>query len=910
MAANNIPLYSTFWLGNLNFCRKPCLHFSSKATVYSGFSSFKIACKIEVDTEKFKRRLIKKGFMPTPKVIHKLKKKEIQKIKRKAKKNTENEPPPRVKKIMEEEALFEKACREYEMLMAELEDREEGFSASDGKSTEDEFSAGVGKFAEENYSVSDGNFTEEDFLSSDRKFIEEEFSVSEKIFTEDEFSVSERKSTEEDFSARERKFTERISVRSDEGEEIPANDIKVREEFSVTDDDDGELGDTEEFSVSERKYNEEICVGGADNEDYGIFVSDEKVTEAISDDDRYDNNVGKMAGNLWEKAGAIERSKGSNSGVGNLMYERHGRKKANYRDERIKGSVTDGTFMKEISVADDDNGNNGVKMEGKILEMAGDIENNKGLNSGVGNFRSARYGRPRAGYTDEKVKGFVSGRKTTDEIAFTDDDSDDGNKSVIIEGKPWERARGIETREGFHSGLGNLRSERHGKLRASHSDGRGKGFVSGRKFAEEVPVTDVEGDNDHFKGVTMKGKPWERARAMEKRKGSSSGVSNFRSVRQGGMRASYSDIDKRVKGQGGMRASYSNIDETVKGKGEDLGVFREMLVKRGKGDLKDLNWLLDDDLGDDDFHSGNTKGSDWEAGERPRGPIDEDKQIRWLTERLNSVNVKMPAWQLSNLMHSARMKFTDGRLVKIVQVLGDLGNWRKAVEVVHWVHNRKRYMYCKGRYTYTTLLAVLGKAKRPIEALNVFHAMREHISSYPDMPAYRCIATILGQSGYLKELLNIINCLRIGPANLMKNVKFLHWDPRLEPDVVVYNAVLNACVPWKQWEGAFWVLQEMRQNGMRPSSATYGLAIEVMLASGKYEMVHNLFEKMGKAGLMPNALTYKAIVRAFWKEKKIDEAVRAVEEMKYRGVVPTASVYYELASGLCSAGRWPDAQFQ
>ena len=89
------------------------------------------------------------------------------------------------------------------------------------------------------------------------------------------------------------------------------------------------------------------------------------------------------------------------------------------------------------------------------------------------------------------------------------------------------------------------------------------------------------------------------------------------------------------------------------------------------------------------------------------------------------------------------------------------------------------------RYVYTTLIVVLGKARRPVEALNVFHAMREHISSYPDMPAYHSIAVTLGQAGYLKELLNIIDCLWICPSKLMKNVKFLHWDPRLEPDVVV-----------------------------------------------------------------------------------------------------------------------------
>jgi len=415
-----------------------------------------------------------------------------------------------------------------------------------------------------------------------------------------------------------------------------------------------------------------------------------------------------------------------------------------------------------------------------------------------------------------------------------------------------------------------------------------------KAFQKKINNFEVNGEeNERKDAVNLEGKPWERVKGVKDFRGLNVVVGNG-SGRGNGLRGS----DERLKYR---RENGHN--------GDDLEEFREMLAKRGKGHLKDLNWLLDDDLGEVKFAAEKSSLKGMEQV-KEMAPIDEEKQIQWLTERLNSTNPKMTALQLSKLMHNARIKFTDGRLVRIVQVLGDMGNWRKAVEVVHWVHNRKRYKYCKGRYVYTTLITVLGKARRPVEALNVFHAMREHISSYPDMPAYHSIAVTLGQAGYLKELLNIIDCLRTGPSKLMKNVKFLHWDPRLEPDVVVYNAVLNACVPWKQWKGAFWVLQQMRQSGLKPSSATYGLAMEVMLSSGKFDLVHKFFEKMEKAGLTPNGSTYKALVCAFGKEGKTGEALRAVEEMECRGVLARASVYFELARCLCSAGRWEDALLQ
>lgn len=42
--------------------------------------------------------------------------------------------------------------------------------------------------------------------------------------------------------------------------------------------------------------------------------------------------------------------------------------------------------------------------------------------------------------------------------------------------------------------------------------------------------------------------------------------------------------------------------------------------------------------------------------------------------------------------------------------------------------------------------------------------------------------------------------------------------------------VLNACVQRKQWEGAFWVLQQLKQQGLQPSVSTHGLIMEVIHA--------------------------------------------------------------------------------
>ncbi|KAL5228686.1 hypothetical protein ABZP36_016951 [Zizania latifolia] len=286
-----------------------------------------------------------------------------------------------------------------------------------------------------------------------------------------------------------------------------------------------------------------------------------------------------------------------------------------------------------------------------------------------------------------------------------------------------------------------------------------------------------------------------------------------------------------------------------------------------------------------------------------------EDRIQKLTSRLNATDVNTPEWKFSKMIHDAKIKFSDHSILRIVQILGRYGNWKRVLQVVEWLQSRERFTSYKSRYIYTTVLDVLGKAKKPFEALNVFYTMLDQLSSYPDMAAYHCIAVTLGQSGLVKELFDVIDCMRSPPRKKFKLGPLQNWDPRLEPDLIVYNAVLNACVQQKQWEGAFWVLQQLKEKNIRPTNTTYGLVMEVMLVCGKYNLVYEFFNKVKKTSI-PGALNYKVLINALWREGKIDEAVMAVKDMENRGIVGSASLYYDLARCLCSGGQCKEALLQ
>ncbi|KAJ7952750.1 Pentatricopeptide repeat [Quillaja saponaria] len=349
-------------------------------------------------------------------------------------------------------------------------------------------------------------------------------------------------------------------------------------------------------------------------------------------------------------------------------------------------------------------------------------------------------------------------------------------------------------------------------------------------------------------------------------------------------------------------ASANKEYEGEKLKRESLNELKEMFEARKR---EELQWVLDDDI---EIKEGwfNGESGSWDP-EKRRQSRSEAEVIRFLVDRLSAREITTRDWKFSRMMKLSGLPFTEGQLLKILEELRGKGSWKQALSVVEWVYNDKSHKNYKSRFVYTKLLAVLGKARRPKEALQVFNLMRGDFHIYPDMAAYHSIAVTLGQGGLLKELLNIIEYMRQKPSKGIKYMRYKNWDPIIEPDVVIYNAVLNACVPSKQWKSVAWVFKQLRKSGLKPNGATYGLAMEVMLHSGKYDLVHELFRKMRKSGEAPKALTYKVLVRTFWEEEKLDEAVEAVRDMERRGVIGIASVYYELACCLCNLGRWEDA---
>ncbi|KAK1396292.1 Pentatricopeptide repeat-containing protein, chloroplastic [Heracleum sosnowskyi] len=251
-----------------------------------------------------------------------------------------------------------------------------------------------------------------------------------------------------------------------------------------------------------------------------------------------------------------------------------------------------------------------------------------------------------------------------------------------------------------------LRKKHHLKtLRKTHKNPIFINQEPDQELAHQTHFNEIKREYKNFKKIVRKserdevkgvyGKPWERLERNELRE-----LSSFSS-------------GERV----GEKLKFEHLRE--------LGDFLE-------GERDKFKWLLDDDV--EEFEGGLGLG-DGRKGKwvRPKRPGGDSEAMRFLVDKLSDTKLTVKDWKFGRMMKQSELLFTEVQLIKILEMLGDRGQWSHALSVVEWVYNSKDHKQYKSRYVYTKLLAVLGKARRPDDALQIFNLMCGDYHIYPDM---------------------------------------------------------------------------------------------------------------------------------------------------------------------------------
>eukprot|EP00403_Amphidinium_massartii_P018970 CAMPEP_0178431500 /NCGR_PEP_ID=MMETSP0689_2-20121128/31882_1 /TAXON_ID=160604 /ORGANISM="Amphidinium massartii, Strain CS-259" /LENGTH=1023 /DNA_ID=CAMNT_0020053419 /DNA_START=147 /DNA_END=3218 /DNA_ORIENTATION=- len=117
-------------------------------------------------------------------------------------------------------------------------------------------------------------------------------------------------------------------------------------------------------------------------------------------------------------------------------------------------------------------------------------------------------------------------------------------------------------------------------------------------------------------------------------------------------------------------------------------------------------------------------------------------------------------------------------------------------------------------------------------------------------------------------------------------------------NAVIYCSVLKGFSHQKKFESAWAVYEEMQQQKIDLSIATFNALVDACARSNEMGRVPQLLQDMQRAGIEPNLITYSAIVKGYCQENKLDKAFELLATMKQTtSLVPDEIMYNSLLDG-------------
>mmetsp|Transcript_26068 Transcript_26068/g.60224 ORF Transcript_26068/g.60224 Transcript_26068/m.60224 type:complete len:1027 (+) Transcript_26068:157-3237(+) len=117
-------------------------------------------------------------------------------------------------------------------------------------------------------------------------------------------------------------------------------------------------------------------------------------------------------------------------------------------------------------------------------------------------------------------------------------------------------------------------------------------------------------------------------------------------------------------------------------------------------------------------------------------------------------------------------------------------------------------------------------------------------------------------------------------------------------NAVIYCSVLKGFSHQKKFESAWAVYEEMVQNNIELSIATFNALVDACARSNEMTRVPKLLQDMQTVSIEPNLITYSAIVKGYCQENKLEKALELLATMKQTtALVPDEIMYNSLLDG-------------
>jgi pentatricopeptide repeat protein len=226
--------------------------------------------------------------------------------------------------------------------------------------------------------------------------------------------------------------------------------------------------------------------------------------------------------------------------------------------------------------------------------------------------------------------------------------------------------------------------------------------------------------------------------------------------------------------------------------------------------------------------------------------------------------------------------------------------------------------------TYSTVMKLCERARRPEDALQVFDAMSrsgcavDRICCNWALSAceqLRNVERALALFDYMKKALAlepdastygllISACGKCKWGNKAAELFQELQDSKLAPTRFVYNAMIGACGNVKRIGMALDTFRMMKQEGVAPDAITFNSLISACEKRTWPERATELLREMEETGPAPDVKAYTALMSCWAKSKEPEKALEVYREMIGKGIEATAITYSTLAWA-CEEGGHP-----
>jgi len=120
-------------------------------------------------------------------------------------------------------------------------------------------------------------------------------------------------------------------------------------------------------------------------------------------------------------------------------------------------------------------------------------------------------------------------------------------------------------------------------------------------------------------------------------------------------------------------------------------------------------------------------------------------------------------------------------------------------------------------------------------------------------------------------------------------------------DSVMYNTLIKGHVQANRFDDALIWFASMREDGISPSSFTFGILLDACIESGKMDKALQVFKHMRAQGVEMNAVLITTMIKGLSKAGKPKEALELYETMLSQGIEPDLFLYSTLIKVLCDS---------